>query len=102
MDASKQAHRALCVYGEIKRTKTAGGEQTRAFMARMSAALAVLEDGEQLIIQALYIRQMTQEEAAEAVDCDPSTVSRRKRRALERLALILYPDQYLQESGLHT
>lgn len=102
MDASKQAHRALCVYGEIKRTKTAGGEQTRAFMARMSAALAVLEDSEQLIIQALYIRQMTQEEAAEAVDCDPSTVSRRKRRALERLALILYPDQYLQESGLHT
>lgn len=101
MDASKQAHRALCVYGEIKRTKTAGGEQTRAFMARMSAALAVLEDSEQLIIQALYIRQMTQEEAAEAVDCDPSTVSRRKRRALERLALILYPDQYLQESGLH-
>lgn len=102
MDASKQAHRALCVYGEIKRTKTAGGEQTRAFMARMSAALAVLEDSEQLIIQALYIRQMTQEEAAEAVDCDPSTVSRRKRRALERLALILYPDQYLQERGLHT
>lgn len=100
MDASKQAHRALCVYGEIKRTKTAGGEQTRAFMARMSAALAVLEDSEQLIIQALYIRQMTQEEAAEAVDCDPSTVSRRKRRALERLALILYPDQFLRESGL--
>lgn len=101
MDAYKQAHRALCVYGEIKRTKTAGGEHTQAFTAQVSAALAALGEEEQLIIQALYIRQMTQEEAAEAVECDPSTVSRRKRRALERLALILYPDQYLRESGLH-
>lgn len=102
MDACKQAHRALCVYGEIKRTKTAGGEKTRAFIVKVSAALSHLSTDDQLIIQALYIRQMTQEEAAEAVDCDPSTVSRRKRRALERLALILYPDAYLQESGLHT
>ena len=54
-----------------------------------------------MIIQALYIRQLTQEEAAEAVECDPSTVSRRKRRALEKLSLILYPDQYLREKGLH-
>lgn len=101
MDACKQAHRALCVYGEIKRTKTAGGEKTRAFMAQVSAALAQLTTEEQLIVQALYIRQLTQEEAAEAVECDPSTVSRRKRRALERLALVLYPDQYLQEKGLN-
>lgn len=100
MDACKQAHRALCVYGEIKRTKTAGGEQTQAFISQVSAALAHLDTEEQLIVQALYIRQLTQEEAAEAVECDPSTVSRRKRRALERLALILYPDQYLRERGL--
>lgn len=101
MEAYKQAHRALCVYGEIKRTKTAGGEHTAAFVARVNAALANLSTEDQMTIQALYIRQMTQEQAAEAVDCDPSTVSRRKRRALERLALILYPDQYLKESGLH-
>ena len=101
MDACKQAHRALCVYGEIKRTKTAGGEKTRDFMAQVGAALAQLTTEEQLIVQALYIRQLTQEEAAEAVECDPSTVSRRKRRALERLALVLYPDQYLQERGLN-
>ena len=70
-------------------------------MAQVSAALAQLTTEEQLIVQALYIRQLTQEEAAEAVECDPSTVSRRKRRALERLALVLYPDQYLQERGLN-
>lgn len=102
MDACSQVHRALCVYGEIKRTKTAGGEQTQAFIAQVSAALAHLTTEEQMTIQALYIRQMTQEEAAEAVDCDPSTVSRRKRRALERMALLLYPDQYLRDNGLHT
>lgn len=101
MEALKQAHRALCAYGELKRTKTAGGDQARAFLARVSGALAQLSHEEQMTIQALYIRGYTLEQAAEAVDCDPSTVSRRKRRALERLALILYPDQYLRESGLH-
>ena len=101
MEAYKQAHRALCVYGELKRQKVAGGDQARAFLARVSGALAQLSTDEQMTIQALYIRGMTLEEAAEAVDCDPSTVSRRKRRALDRLALILYPDQYLRESGLH-
>ncbi len=101
MEAYKQAHRALCFYGEVKRTKTAGGEKTAAFLARINAALANLSQEEQITIQALYIRQMTQEQAAEAMECDTSTVSRRKRRALERLGLILYPDQYLQESGLH-
>lgn len=101
MDACKQTHRALCVYGELKRMKTAGGEKTQAFVAQISAALAQLPTDELCIVQSLYIMQMTQEEAAEAVECDVSTVARRKRRALDRLALHLYPDQYLQDKGLH-
>lgn len=101
MDACKRVDKALCVYGEIKRTKTTGGDQTREFVAQVTAAMGELSTDEQLTVQSLYILQMTQEEAAEAIDCDPSTISRRKRRALERLALILYTDQYLQEKGLH-
>lgn len=101
MDACKRAERALCVYGEIKRTKTAGGDQTAAFMARVAAALGELPTDELLTVQCLYITQMTQEEAAEATECDPSTISRRKRRAVERLALLMYPDQYIVEKGLH-
>ena len=64
MDACKRAERALCVYGEIKRTKTAGGEQTEAFMRRVTAALGELSTDELLTVQCLYIRQLTQEEAA--------------------------------------
>lgn len=101
MDACKQVERALCVYGEIKRTKTAGGEQTASFMQRMTAALGELSTDELLTVQCLYLQQLTQEETAEATECDPSTVSRRKRRAVERLALLMYPDQYLQDKGLH-
>lgn len=101
MDACKRAERALCVYGEIKRTKTAGGEQTAAFVARVTAALGELSTDELLTVQCLYIQQLTQEETAEATECDPSTVSRRKRRAVERLALLMYPDQYIMEKGLH-
>ena len=94
MDACRQAEKALCVYGEIKRSKIEGGEKTRAFVAQINAALGTLAVEDQDTVCALYIRQMTQEEAAEAVDCDPTTISRRKRRILERLALHLYPDEY--------
>lgn len=100
MDACKQTHEALCVYGKLKRMKTAGGEKTQDFVARLSAALAVLSTDEQHIVQSLYIREMTQEEAAEALDCDVSTIARRKRRMINNLALHLYPDEYLQEKGL--
>lgn len=101
MDACKRVERALCVYGEIRRTKTAGGEQTSAFMQRMTAALGELPTDELLTVQCLYLRQLTQEATAEATECDPSTVSRRKRRAVERLALLMYPDDYLRDKGLH-
>lgn len=100
MDACKRTDHALCVYGQIKRTKTEGGEQTKAFMEQVTAALGELSNDEQLTIKSLYIMKMTQEEAAEAIDCDPSTISRRKRRAIERLALILYPDQYLTDNNM--
>lgn len=101
MDACKRTERALCVYGEIRRTKTAGGEHTEAFMQRMTAALGELPTDELLTVQCLYIHQYTQEATAEATECDPSTVSRRKRRAVERLALMMYPDDYLRDIGLH-
>lgn len=100
MDACKRVERALCVYGEIRRTKTAGGEQTADFMQRMTAALGELPMDELLTVQCLYMRQLTQEATAEATECDPSTVSRRKRRAVERLALLMYPDQYLNDNGM--
>ena len=100
MDAYKKADRALCVYGEIKRTRAEGGERTRDFMARMNAALAQLSEGELLTIKSLYVLQMTQAEAAEAIDCDQTTIARRKRRAVDRLALIMYTDQYLTEHGM--
>lgn len=101
MNAYKQTHRALCVYGELKRAKTAGGDKTQAFTAQINAALAQLSIEDQSIIQCIYIAQMTHEEAAEALDCDVSTIYRRKRRAINRTALHLYPDQYIDESGLH-
>lgn len=102
MNAYKQTHRALCVYGELKRSKTAGGDKTQAFTAQINAALANLSIDDQSIIQCIYIMQMTHEEAAEALDCDTSTVYRRKRRAINRAALYLFPDQYLDDNGLHT
>lgn len=97
--ASQKVHQALCIYGELKRSKTAGGEKTQAFVAQITAAMAQLSTDEQTTLQSLYILQMTQEETAEAEDVDPSTIARWKRKAIDRLALYLYPDSYLQDNG---
>lgn len=100
MDAIRRAERALRVYGEIKRTRTEGGADTQAFVARIAAAISVLPLEEQYTIVRLYIEGLTNETAAEADECDPSTVSRRKKRALERVAMYLYTDQYIREFDL--
>lgn len=100
MDVYKRAEQALCSYGKIKRTKTEGGEVTASFMHQMDAALAHLSTDELITVKCLYILEMTQEQAAEAAECDPTTISRRKRRVLECVALVMYPDQYLTDAGI--
>ena len=100
MDALQKADKALRVYGEIKRARTEGGTETQAFVGRITAALSALPLDEQYTLIRLYVEGLTHESAAETDNCDPSTVSRRKRRALERVAMYLYTDQYIKESGL--
>lgn len=97
MDAYQKAQKALCVYGDMKRAKVTGGETTQAWMAHVTAGLAHLTTEELLTVQYLYIAEMTQEAAAEVMECDPRTIARRKQRAVEWLALFLYPDEYLQD-----
>lgn len=100
MDAIQKADKALRVFGEIRRTRTTGGEETQAFAARIAGAISSLPLDEQYTITRIYIEGMTNEQAAGADDCDPTTVSRRKRRALSRLAMILYTDQFIREGNL--
>lgn len=100
MDAIRKADKALRVFGEIRRTRTKGGEETRAFAARIASAISSLPIEEQYTVTHIYIEGMTNEQAAEADECEASTVSRRKKRALSRLATILYTDQVIKEGNL--
>lgn len=100
MDAIQRADKALRVFGEIRRARTRGGEETKEFMARIVGAISVLPLEEQYTITHLYIEGMTHEQAAEADQCETSTVSRRKKRALSRLATILYSDQVIRDGNL--
>lgn len=100
MEAIQKADKALRVFGEIKRAGVRGGEATQAFEARVMGALSALTLEEQYTIRRIYVEGMTNEEAAEADGCDTSTVSRRKRRALARVAVLLYSDQYIRDGGL--
>lgn len=100
MDAIQKADKALRVFGEIKRAGLSGGEETQEFESRITRAIASLTLEEQYTIRRIYVEGLTNEEAAEADDCDTSTVSRRKKRAVSRVAIILYTDQYIKDGGL--
>jgi len=100
MEAKKKADRALRFFGEIKRAGITGTKETRDFEKRINRVLSLLPLEEQATICRIYVEDMTNEEAAEADDCDTSTVSRRKNRALARVAMLLYPDQYIRDGGL--
>lgn len=100
MDAIRKADKALRVFGEIRRTRTKGGAETRAFAARIASAISSLPLDEQYTVTHLYVEGLTNEQAAEADECDPTTVSRRKKRALARLATILYTDEVIKEGKL--
>lgn len=100
MEAKKKADKALRVFGEIKRAGVCGDKETRNFEKRVNRVLSLLPLEEQYTIRRIYVEGMTNEEAAEADDCDTSTVSRRKNRALSRVAMLLYPDQFIRDGGL--
>lgn len=100
MDAIRKAEKALRVFGEIRRTRTKGGEETKAFAARIAGAISSLPLEEQYTITHLYVEGLTNEQAAEVDECDPTTVSRRKKRALARLAMLLYTDDFIKEGKL--
>lgn len=100
MDAVQKADKALRVFGEIKRAGLKGGKETRELETKVARAISSLTLEEQYTIRRLYVEGMTNEEAAEADECDTSTVSRRKKRALSRVAMILYTDQYIRDGGL--
>lgn len=100
MEAKKKADKALRVFGEIKRAGVCGTKETKDFERRVNRVLSLLPLEEQYTIRRIYVEGMTNEEAAEADDCDTSTVSRRKSRALSRVAMLLYPDQFIRDGGL--
>ena len=100
MDAIRKADKALRVFGEIKRAGVRGEKETREFVSRISKAISLLSLDEQYTVRRIYVEGLTNEEAAEADGCDTSTVSRRKKRALSRVAMILYTDQFIRDGGL--
>lgn len=100
MDAMEKTKEALRVFGEIKRAQAAGSADESTFEMRVAQALSTLTVEEQRTIHHTFVDGLTTEKAAEVEACAASTVSRRKKRALERLTMILYTDQYTLEMGL--
>lgn len=87
----------LCVYGEMKCAKIEGDANTQTWLKHVEEGLQRLTDEEQATFERLYFDRMTQEEAAEDLYIDPSTISRRKKRIIDYMSMYLFPDEYLTE-----
>lgn len=93
----KKTHKLMCVYGEMKCAKIEGDETTKAWLKRVEEGLKRLTEDEQATFERLYFDHMTQEETAEDLYIDTSTVSRRRKRILEFMSMYLFPDEYLKQ-----
>ena len=95
-DMIKRTEKLLYHYMDIKGTANSG--PALDFIAKMDKCLSNIQcDDEQYsIIKLKYFDNCTLEEIAEELDCDVSTVARRKSRALERLSIMLFAEEFIQ------
>ena len=54
------------------------------------ALASIRDDPYYLVVDGKYVRRMTDEEIAEQIHCDPSTVWRNRKRLVQRVAVRLY------------
>lgn len=94
-DVIKRTEKLLYHYMDIKDTASSG--PARDFITKMDKCLDNIrcDDEQYSIIKLKYFDNCTLEEIAEELDCDVSTVARRKSRALERLSVMLFADEFI-------
>lgn len=94
----QKTEKALYYYGLIKVQNT-GGRSTDQFIRIMESALKQLRhDPYYDVIVYKYFERKTNEEIAELLYCDVSTVSRNKRRLVRKLSFMIFSDQVITEN----
>lgn len=93
----QKVEKCLYCYSDFK-NQNDGHELTESFIEEIQEALDRLKDDFYFnIIEYKYFEKLTQEEIAEKLNCDVSTVTRNKNRLIRRLGFILFSDQAIEE-----
>lgn len=90
----------LQMYSEIKHQDGKRGDDAREFEKQVEKALSKLAAEERRALTLTYIEGKTNEQAAEVDGCDPTTISRRKKRGLKHMAAALHAGQYIADNRM--
>lgn len=98
LNSFQKTEKALYHYGLLKAQNT-GGRSTDQFIRMMESALKQLRhDTYYDVIVYKYFEHKTNEEIAELLYCDVSTVSRHKKRLVRELSFMIFSDQAITET----
>ena len=96
--AVKKTEELLKNYRDLKIIPQEKGSATEIMMSKIDEALAALDGDEYSgLIQMIYEEGKTREECAEFYGVEPVTISRNKRRLIERIKNIIFSDDVIRE-----
>lgn len=96
--ASKKTEEILKICKDLKAAKPEVGSPTEIILKKVDEALETLEgDDYSELIRMLYFDGVSREEAAEYFEVEPITITRNKRRLIEKIKNIVFADDVIKE-----
>lgn len=96
--AFKKTEELLRTYSDLKVINPEPGSATDVMLKKVDEALQALEGDEYCgLIQMIYVEGMTREECAEFYGVEPITITRNKKRLVEKMKNILFADDVIKE-----
>lgn len=96
--ALKKTEELLRTYKDLSVIEPESGSATEVMLKKVEEAFEALEDDEYCgLIQMIYVDGMTREECAEFYGVEPVTITRNKKRLVEKMKNIIFADDVIKE-----
>lgn len=95
---TKKTEDLLKKYKDLKVIEHEPGSAADVMLKRIDEALDALQEDEYCgLIEMIYFDNATREECAEFYDVEPVTITRNKKRLLDKMSNILFADEVIKE-----
>lgn len=96
--ALKKTEELLRTYKDLSVIEPESGSATEVMLKKVEEAFEALEDDEYCgLIQMIYVDGMTREECAGFYGVEPVTITRNKKRLVEKMKNIIFADDVIKE-----